>query len=122
KVTPNEQFLILSLYNGIRYDELHDNTNPRETRAKRPFRQQKFLKQEVLFALDPTEFNRTNLELFRHNARMQNMTQLITTLDSIQENKQVMNNRAFQHFYTYNVFKSLNTREEKAKPISIDSL
>ena len=122
QVTPNEQFLMLTLYSGIRYDDLFDNTNPRETREKRPFRQQKFSKQEVLFALDPTEFNRTNLELFRHNARMQNMTQLVTTLDSIKKNKVISNDKAFQHFFTYNVFKSLNTRNEKTSPISIDSL
>ncbi len=122
QVTPNEQYLIFSLFDGRRYEELLDSRNPRETRIKRPFQEQKFTKQEVLFELDPTEFDRTNMELFRHNAKMQNLMQLQYTLDSLKAYKQKLNNRSFKHFFMYKVFKGISTKDESPLALPVDSL
>lgn len=122
QVTPNEQYVILTLYDGVRYEEITDKYSPRETRQKRPFRIQEFSEQQVLFTLDPSDFSRTNMELFRHNVRMQNLPQLLETLDSTKNLKRHLNNRSFEHFFRYNVFKSLPTDSLYTAQVSTDSL
>ncbi|MDA3883019.1 MAG: LptF/LptG family permease [Bacteroidales bacterium] len=122
QVTPNEQYLIFSLFNGRRYEELLDARNPRQTRIKRPFQEQKFTKQEVLFELDPTEFDRTNMELFRHNAKMQNLMQLQYTIDSLKAYKKKLNDRSFKHFFMYKIFKGISVKEEPPLVVPVDSL
>ncbi|MFO7869388.1 MAG: LptF/LptG family permease [Bacteroidales bacterium] len=122
QVTPNEQYLIFTLFNGKRYEELNNKYDTRETRQKRPFQQQRFTKQEVLFELDPTDFDRTNMELFRHNAKMQNIMQLQYTLDSLQKAKKRLNARSFNHFFTYKVYKQLSVKKEPPLQKNVDSL
>lgn len=120
-VTKNKQYLLLSLYNGKRYEDVIEGADYKYVRLKKPFREEYFSKQQVLFELESFAFNRTDMDLFKHNSQMQNISQLITTLDSLELSLNYRNDRAFLHFYNYNIYKSLS-KTNKGKIVAIDTV
>ncbi len=79
-VTPDQRHLILSLYNGINYQEAGEG---RTTDPDRPFQRLKFNKQIRKFDLSMFDLERTDEDLFRSNFRMMNLTQLVYYEDSL---------------------------------------
>ncbi len=79
-VTPDQRYLILSLYNGINYQEAGSGG---PAQSDRPFQRLHFNKQVRKFDLSMFEMERTDEELFKGNFRMLNLDQLVFFEDSL---------------------------------------
>ncbi len=121
KITDDKQYLILTLYNGKRYEDVVEGVDYNYVRTKRPFREQYFTKQQVLFELESFTFNRTDMDLFKHNSQMQNMTQLISTIDSMKTTLEYRNQRSFHHYYTNNIYRA-RSKIDEGHDVDVDTL
>lgn len=123
KVTDDKQYLVLTLFNGESYEDVVDRANVTQNRVKRPFRTYSFDKQEVLFELEDYAFNRTNVDLFKHNSQMQNVLQLDYMEDSLQMNYIDRNYRAFTQYFTNNVLRMTSSKKsDNAVMVDYDTL
>lgn len=122
KMTDDKQYLVLTLYSGESYEDVVDRADYTTNRIKRPFRHYSFDKQQVLFELEDYAFSRTNVELFKHNSQMQNVSQLNYMTDSLKLNFEERNGRAFTQFFVNNVCKSLDTRNRNTSHVNVDTL
>lgn len=80
ELTPNQQKIIFTLYNGYSY---HDITNETNYQIKRPFEFMKFDKESLTFDLSQLDLHRTNEDLFKSNYSMLNVSQLNHAIDSL---------------------------------------
>jgi lipopolysaccharide export system permease protein len=80
--TPDKRYLILTLTNGIGYKEMADNEKDLRTR---PLVRNKFDERVILFDLSEFKMSRTNQDLFKSNYQMLNLSQLQTSVDSLDE-------------------------------------
>lgn len=79
-VTPDKNFLILTLYEGTNYLE---NSTGSPLDPSRPFQRTHFEKKVLKFDLSMFDLNRTDEELFKGHFRMLNLNQLIFYEDSL---------------------------------------
>ncbi len=121
KITDDKRYLVLTLYSGESYEDVIDKTNIDQYRQKRPFRQYSFSKQQVLFELEDYAFNRTNVELFKHNSQMQNVSQLDYMIDSLSLDYVERNHRSFVQYFTNNVCKAKVDSLSPADTIKVDT-
>ncbi len=123
KITDDKQYLVLTLFSGESYEDVIDRSNVTQNRVKRPFRRYSFDKQEVLFELEDYAFNRTNVDLFKHNSQMQNVLQLDYMEDSLHMSYVDRNHRAFTQYFTNNVLKMTSSKKtDNAVMIDYDTL
>lgn len=123
KITDDKQYLVLTLFDGESYEDVIDRSNVTQNRVKRPFRKYSFDKQEVLFELEDYAFNRTNVDLFKHNSQMQNVLQLDYMEDSLHMSYVDRNYRAFTQYFTNNVLKMTSSKKtDDAVMIDYDTL
>lgn len=80
ELTPNQQKMILTLYDGYYY---HDITNEADYQNRRPFEFMKFKKESLSFDLSQLDLHRTNEDLFKSNYSMLNVSQLNHAIDSM---------------------------------------
>ena len=80
ELTPDQQEIIFSLFNGYRYTEVTDQAAYRRTR---PFEVMRFEKQVRRFNLSEYQLNRTNEDLFKTHYSMLNIDQLNYSIDSL---------------------------------------
>ncbi len=80
ELTPNQQKMIFTLYNGYSY---HNITNEMNANVKRPFEYMKFKKESLSFDLSQLDLHRTNEDLFKSNYSMLNVSQLDHAIDSL---------------------------------------
>lgn len=92
ELTPNQQKMIFTLYNGYSYHNITDEQNAQE---KRPFEFMKFDKESLSFDLSQLDLHRTNEDLFKSNYSMLNVHQLNHAIDSI-SHQVVTREKAFQ--------------------------
>lgn len=78
-MTPDGRHLLLTLYNGVNYQEAGDN--PQD--PAKPFQRTYFEEQTRKFDLSSFDLRRTDEELFKSNFRMMNLSQLIYFEDSL---------------------------------------
>ena len=108
ELSPDKRFLVFRLYNGTNYEERIDLANHEATR---PFQRTRFAEQYQMFDLSAFQLTRTDESLFKKNYEMQNVRQLLHSIDSIQgqyeEERQA---------YERNFTASLNFAERPAKP------
>ena len=78
-MTPDGRQLVLTLYNGVNYQETGDN--PQD--PAKPFQRTYFEEQTRKFDLSSFDLRRTDEELFKSNFRMMNLSQLIYFEDSL---------------------------------------
>ena len=78
--TPDQQNLILTLYNGRSYNEELDNSG--RFKASRDFSRRWFEEQTMLISLN-VDFKRTDESAFKDHSMMQNMVQLNHSYDSL---------------------------------------
>ena len=80
ELTPDQQSVVFTLYDGYTYVDITDQNRYKETR---PFESMKFSKQELTFDLSEFQLNRTNEELFKTHYTMLNIKQLNQSIDSL---------------------------------------
>jgi lipopolysaccharide export system permease protein len=78
-MTPDGRNLVLTLYNGVNYQEIGDNPQA----PAKPFQRTYFEEQMRKFDLSSFDLRRTDEELFKSNFRMMNLSQLIYFEDSL---------------------------------------
>lgn len=82
KLTADEQFLVITLYNGRSYEELQPEKQNRRDYTY-PQRRDKFQEQVLTIEMKGFELNRTDESLFRGNYNMMSLAQLRHFEDSI---------------------------------------
>jgi lipopolysaccharide export system permease protein len=82
KLTEDERYLVITLYNGQSYDELAPEEQNRRNFTY-PLRRDKFQEQIMTIEMKGFELNRTDESLFRGNYNMMSLAQLRHVEDSI---------------------------------------
>ncbi|ASB48148.1 LptF/LptG family permease [Alkalitalea saponilacus] len=85
QMSADKRHLVLTLYDGIRYDErvTAEGNRRQQRRDSRLFRTDEFRKQVAIMQVHGFDFSRTDESLFRQSDRMKNIAQLTHDLDSI---------------------------------------
>jgi len=122
KVSNSKESLILSLYNGTRYEE--DQGRRRGGRFKDyPLKRESFSFQQLLFHLEGYNFNRTNTDLFKHNYQMQDMNQLSHVIDSLEDALFDKKIKFYKRFYASHVNREQERRENvEGEMMDMDSV
>jgi len=98
QTTPDKETLIMTLFNGNRYQQVLDE--PKDY-TRRPMLSVSFEKQIVALDLSGFKLKRTDEELFRNNAEMMNVVQLSNYIDTIAKEKSELAKTTFVNFSTY---------------------
>lgn len=96
QLSPNEESLIFTLYNGNRYNEI---VSTAKYRVSRPFESTKFKKQILNFDLSQFQLGHTNEELFKSHYSMLNIKQLNKSIDSLSSKYIKSEDRNKESFY-----------------------
>jgi lipopolysaccharide export system permease protein len=80
ELSPDKRYLVFLLYEGMNYEE---RTTMRRHEVTRPFQRTKFKEQRLLFDLSAFQLSRTDESLFKKNYEMQNISDLMISIDSI---------------------------------------
>lgn len=101
RVTSDETAMIMVLYNGYSYNETQEK-NVSDAEKKYPFRKDFFKEQTLVLSLSGFDLERSELNLFKSNSAMLNISQLTHYIDSL--NKKY-NNRVNIQFKEFNITK-----------------
>ncbi|GAB4277476.1 MAG: LptF/LptG family permease [Marinilabiliales bacterium] len=82
KMTMDESYLIITMYNGHKYEDLEEERKPNPNRTY-PFQRSHFEKETILLDLSGFGLKRTDEDLFKENQEMLNIAQLLVTKDSL---------------------------------------
>lgn len=131
QVSADKKHLLLTLFDGVRYDErvMAEGTGRRQQRRdSRMFRTDEFREQVAIIQLQGFDFSKTDENLFRQSDRMKNIAQLSHDLDSIRNERKVFVNSLEErsgHIY----FNRMSERRENrlttidtARIVNADSL
>ncbi|MCX6276829.1 MAG: LptF/LptG family permease [Bacteroidetes bacterium] len=80
ELSPDKKFLVFRLFNGTNYEERIDL---RSYESTKPFQRTTFKEQYQTFDLSAFQLTRTDENLFKKNYEMQNISQLVFSIDSI---------------------------------------
>jgi len=83
-ITEDKRYLLLTLYNGDKYDELRNNGQT-DWRYGHPHQKDKFVEEDITIELNGFGFNRSDESLFMDNYKMLNIKQLAQAEDSLQK-------------------------------------
>ncbi len=83
QLTEDKRYLLLTLYNGNKYDELRDNGQT-DWRVTHPNQKDKFTEEDITIELTGFGFNRSDESLFMDNYKMLNIKQLVHAEDSLE--------------------------------------
>jgi lipopolysaccharide export system permease protein len=92
QVSQDKKHLILTLFDGIRYDERispESGSQRGSRRDNRMFRTDEFREQVAIIQLQGFDFSKTDESMFRGSDRMKNIKQLSHDLDSIRLERQI---------------------------------
>lgn len=109
KLSEDEKFLMMTLYNGLRYDETPEE-GVRKDERKFPFRRDLFKEQTILFELEGVGLQRTDEDLFKDHYEMLNVQQLSSTIDSLNQAIDKKQNDFGVTMYKSNYFKREDPR------------
>ncbi|OFX57332.1 MAG: permease, partial [Bacteroidetes bacterium GWA2_30_7] len=109
KLSEDEKFLMMNLYNGQRYDEVSEE-GVRNDEKKFPFRRDKFIEQSILFELEGVGLQRTDEDLFKDHYEMLNVQQLTVTIDSLNQSIEKKQTDFGVTMYKSNYFKREDPR------------
>ena len=89
-MTYDKKYMILTLYDGVRYDEKLSLGNfNQQRRDAQTFHTDYFKEQSAIIQIHGFDFSKTDESLFRSSDRMKNLEQLRNDLDSIKEERAV---------------------------------
>lgn len=121
RVTQDETAMSMVLYNGYSYGEMPEQ-DPGRSEKKYPFRKDVFREQTLVVSLSGFDLERTEIDLFKTNSAMKNISQLTHDIDSL--NKRYTNriNDNFREFSTSLLYTERNFNDENYKKQGEDSL
>jgi lipopolysaccharide export system permease protein len=98
KTSGDKEKLIMTLYNGNRYQQI---LNDPKDYKRRPMASFAFEKQKIIFDLSGFKIKRTNEDLFRNNAEMMNVRQLNDYVDTIKIEKEKLSLSTYINYSIY---------------------
>lgn len=124
-VTPDENHLIFTLYNGVAYNEVQDRERRRRREKTYPHRRDRFDEQLMVIELVGFGLERSDENLFKKNYQMMNISQLSFMIDSL---RQVLNEKQAEfadglqknHFFNENMLYYLRTGSEGAPDLGFE--
>ncbi|MDR1022926.1 MAG: LptF/LptG family permease [Prevotellaceae bacterium] len=121
RITSNQKYLILTLYNGCSYDELKESAGEH----KYPFRINKFSMEETVFELTGYGFERTDDALFKNRSKMLDLHQLSVISDSLQrerDSRTLLNAQNFFRSTSFRLGASDFSSSGKPRRLAADSI
>jgi len=111
RVSPDETAMSMVLYNGYSYGEMPEQ-DPVRSEKKYPFRKDVFKEQTLVVSLSGFDLERTEIDLFKTNSAMKNISQLTHEIDSM--NKRFTNrvNDNFKEFTTSLLYTGRNFNDD----------
>ena len=103
-LSPNQRFIIFSLFNGHNYVE--DNSSKETYKTHRPFERMSFREEQIKFSLESFDLTRSNEEIYKGYQAIMNIHQLNTALDSLEQRYD-----GRQEFFSEGFRKRLNNYE-----------
>ena len=82
KMTMDEQYLVITMYNGHKYEDLEEERKPNQNRTY-PFQRSYFQKETILLDLSGFGLKRTDEDLYKENQEMLTISQLVVAKDSL---------------------------------------
>ncbi|MEA3495324.1 MAG: LptF/LptG family permease [Bacteroidota bacterium] len=118
-ISENQRWLTITLFDGYRYEEIR---NLKNSHIRLPHSKTKFKEYEIKFDLSQFEFDRTNVNLFRGNYRMLNMTELKAKQDSIEKEKVILEEQTREYLKPYLYFlRDSSLSDYEAREMHFDS-
>ena len=115
-LSPNQRFIIFSLFNGYNYVE--DNSNRETFRKNRPFERMSFREEHIKFSLESFDLTRSNEEMYKGYQAIMNTHQLSTALDSLEQRYDIR-----QENFSESFLRRLNNHETlKTENAPLDTL
>lgn len=111
KVTPDETAMSMVLYNGYSYSEMPER-EPGGEEKKFPFRKDVFSEQTLVVSLSGFDLERTEIDLFKNNSAMKNISQLTHDIDSLNNRYTKRVNENFKEFTTSLLYNERNLNAE----------
>ena len=125
ETTPDERYLIFSLYEGCTYE---DELNGRGASITRPFRRTYFKEEIIRFDLSGFQLTRTKEDLFKDHYKMLNLKQLRESMDSLEKVYKDKQSRQcdqllsrFKHFRNIDSASNILETEDPIKPKITDN-
>ena len=84
-MSTDKQYLILNLYNGMKYEEMRESNNINNWMRTHPQQKDSFAEENITIELSGFGLNRTDENLFKDHFHMLNIFQLQHTEDSLRE-------------------------------------
>ena len=107
RITPDTTGLIMTLYNGYSYNEVTEKNVMRAER-KYPFRRDSFKEQTVVITLSGFGLDRSEMDLFKSNSGMLNLSQLNTFIDSLNLRYDAKLDNTFEDYKDAKLYTTLN--------------
>jgi len=119
KVTHDETAMSMVLYNGYSYSEMPEQDAGRSEK-KYPFRKDIFREQTLVVSLSGFDLERTEIDLFKTNSAMKNVSQLTHDIDSLNKRYTSRVNENFKEFSTSLLYTERNYNIENYKKLGED--
>jgi lipopolysaccharide export system permease protein len=97
KITPDETGMIITLYNGNSYNEIEEK-NVNVNSRKFPLRRDYFKEQTIVISLSGFDLERSQLDLFKSNSAVLNISELTYFIDSLNTNYKARISAFFTEF------------------------
>jgi len=121
KITQDETAMIMVLYNGYSYNEMEDESANISERSY-PFRKDYFKEQTMVLSLSGFNLERSEIDLFRSNSAMLNISQLTYYIDSLNKRYNNRVNIQFREFNNTKLYAERNNPNNYAFGQDADSI
>lgn len=127
QTTADKKYLIFTLYEGFNYEEnanSHSSRTDTDPNAK-SLQRTSFKENMVRFDLSSFQIKRSEEEFFKDNCQMQNLSQLVYTMDSLQHTLDSARNSysaKFKNFYVYYTLLQTKKKDSTLLKIPISNL
>lgn len=117
KTSPEQDLLILELFEGFRYEELQNPRSSRNKSQRYPHQRSKFNEKTVFIELDGLGLDRGNEELFKRGFDMLSNRQLDQAIDSLNQRLRKRENDIWFNITEYNLFKAKHSWHPENKEL-----
>lgn len=122
KLTVDDRYLIVSLYNGKSYNELEEDKKGRRNRTY-PHRMDIFKERRIIMELTDFGLQRTDQDLFKKHYQMMNLKQLRFSIDSLKKMIEDRNNQLYSSLIHQYIYPKRGSRDNMESPlIDTDSI
>lgn len=124
RVTQDETAMSMVLYNGYCYSDMPEQ-DPGKPEKTYPFRKDVFKEQTLVVSLSGFDLERTEIDLFKTNAAMKNISQLTRDIDSLNRRFTNRVNENYKEFTTTLMYNERNydnrysDTEDQTQPVPV---